>query len=118
MIADAMAKFTTGEMLARLAASDIPSGPVYTVDQTFADPQVQALDMIQELSSSSMGDFRLLGQAFRLSRTPTGNWTGIPEYGENTNEVLAEFGFSQDEIEHLKSTGVVADHDVDAVSTN
>lgn len=118
MIADAMAKFTTGEMLARLAASDIPSGPVYTVDQTFADPQVQALDMIQELSSSSMGDFRLLGQAFRLSRTPTGNWTGIPEYGENTNEVLAEFGFSQDEIEHLKSTGVVADHDVDAVSKN
>lgn len=118
MIADAMAKFTTGEMLARLAASDIPSGPVYTVDQTFADPQVQALDMIQELSSSSMGDFRLLGQAFRLSRTPTGNWTGIPEYGENTNEVLAEFGFSHDEIEHLKSTGVVADHDVDAVSTN
>jgi len=118
MIADAMAKFTTGEMLARLAASDIPSGPVYTVDQTFADPQVQALDMIQELSSSSMGDFRLLGQAFRLSRTPTGNWTGIPEYGENTNEVLAEFGFSHDEIEHLKSTGVVADHDVDAVSKN
>ncbi len=114
MIADAMARFTTKEMLARLAASDIPSGPVYTIDQTFADPQMQALDMVQELSSPSMGDFKLLSQAFRLSRTPTTNWTGIPEYGENTDEVLAEFGFSGDEIERLKSDGVVADHDAGA----
>ncbi len=118
MIADAMARFTTREMLARLAASDIPSGPVYTMDQTFADPQVQALDMVQALSSPSMGDFRLLNQAFRLSRTPTTNWTGIPEYGENTDEVLAEFGFSSDEIEKLKAAGVVADHDAGAVEAS
>jgi crotonobetainyl-CoA:carnitine CoA-transferase CaiB-like acyl-CoA transferase len=118
MIADAMAKFTTEEMLARLAASDIPSGPVYTIDQTFADPQMQALDMVQELSSPSMGDFKLLSQAFRLSRTPTTNWTGIPEYGENTDEVLAEFGFSSDEIEKLKADGVVADHDAGSVEAS
>jgi crotonobetainyl-CoA:carnitine CoA-transferase CaiB-like acyl-CoA transferase len=118
MIAEAMARFTTREMLARLAASDIPSGPVYTMDQTFADPQVQALDMVQALSSPSMGDFRLLNQAFRLSRTPTTNWTGIPEYGENTDEVLAEFGFSSDEIEKLKAAGVVADHDAGAVEAS
>lgn len=111
MIADAMARFTTEEMLARLAASDIPSGPVYTMDQTFDDPQVKALDIVQELASPSMGEFRLLDQAFRLSRTPTSNWTGIPEYGENTDEVLAEFGFAADEIESLKASGVVADHD-------
>lgn len=118
MIADAMAKFTTEEMLARLAESDIPSGPVYTIDQTFADPQMQALDMVQALSSPSMGDFKLLSQAFRLSRTPTANWTGIPEYGENTDEVLAEFGFSTDEIAKLKADGVVADHDAGAEETS
>jgi formyl-CoA transferase len=106
-----MAKFTTEEMLARLAASDIPSGPVYTIDQTFNDPQIKHLDLVQELSSPSMGDFKLLSQAFRLSRTPTNNWTGIPEYGENTDEVLTEFGFSQAEIEKLKADGVVADQE-------
>jgi crotonobetainyl-CoA:carnitine CoA-transferase CaiB-like acyl-CoA transferase len=111
MISDAMAKFTTEEMLARLAASDIPSGPVYTIDQTFNDPQIKHLDLVQELSSPSMGDFKLLSQAFRLSRTPTNNWTGIPEYGENTDEVLTEFGFSQAEIEKLKADGVVADQE-------
>lgn len=108
MISEAMARFTTEEMLKRLAESDIPSGPVFTMDQTFADPQVKHLDLAQELSSSSMGDFKLLTQAFRLSRTPTENWTAIPEYGENTEEVLAEFGFSAEEIAALESDGVVA----------
>jgi crotonobetainyl-CoA:carnitine CoA-transferase CaiB-like acyl-CoA transferase len=108
MIAEAMAKFTTEEMLDRLAASDIPSGPVFTIDQTFDDPQVQHLDLAQDLNSPSMGDFKLLTQAFRLSRTPTKNWTAIPEYGENTEEVLAEFGFSAEEIAALQRDGVVS----------
>lgn len=114
MISDAMAKFTTEDILNRFSASDIPSGPVFTIDQTFADPQMQALNPVQELSSPSMGDFKLLSQAFRLNRTPTSNWTGIPEYGENTDEVLSEFGFSGEEIEQLKTAGVVADHDAGA----
>jgi crotonobetainyl-CoA:carnitine CoA-transferase CaiB-like acyl-CoA transferase len=109
MISDAMARFTTAEMLARLEAGDIPSGPVYTIDQTFAHPQMQALGIVQELASPAMGEFKLLGQGFRLSRTPTANWTGIPEYGENTDEVLAEFGFSGAEIAGLRAAGVVGD---------
>jgi formyl-CoA transferase len=55
-----------------------------------------------------MGDFKLLTQAFRLSRTPTTNWTAVPEYGENTEEVLAEFGFSAGEIAELEKDGVIA----------
>ncbi len=108
MIAEAMARFTTEEMLERLAASDIPSGPVFTMDQTFADPQVEHLGLVQELSSPAMGDFKLLTQAIRLNRTPTADWTAIPEYGENTEEVLSEFGFSADEIAALERDGVVA----------
>jgi crotonobetainyl-CoA:carnitine CoA-transferase CaiB-like acyl-CoA transferase len=113
MIAEAMAKFTTEEMLKRFAAADIPSGPVFTIDETFADPQVQHMNLAQELSSESMGDFKLLSQAFRLSRTPTENWTGIPEYGENTEEVLAEFGYSAEEIEALKSAEVVTTREIE-----
>jgi formyl-CoA transferase len=107
MIAEAMVKFTTEEMLKRFAASDIPSGPVFTIDQAFDDPQVRHMALAKELSSESMGDFKLLGQAFRLSRTPTENWSAIPEYGENTEEILAEFGFSGDEIAALISASVV-----------
>ncbi len=107
MIAEAMAKFTTEEMLKRFAVSDIPSGPVLAIDQAFDDPQVRHMGLAKELSSESMGDFKLLSQAFRLSRTPTENWSAIPEYGENTEEILAEFGFSGDEIAALISASVV-----------
>ncbi len=107
MIAEAMAKFSTEEMLERFAKFDIPSGPVYTLDQTFDDPQVKHLGLAQELHSEPMGDFKLLAQAFRLNRTPTKDWTAIPEYGENTEEVLAEFGFSGDEIAALQKSGAV-----------
>lgn len=116
LIADAMAKFTTEEMLRRFEAADIPSGPVYTIDQTFAHPQVQSLGIVQELSSPSIGNFKLLSQGFRLSRTPTANWTGIPEYGENTKEILAEFGFSSEEITKLEETGVVTSREEEAAS--
>jgi len=108
MIADAMVGISTEEILKRFAAADIPSGPVYTIDQTFDDPQVRHLDMAQNLSSESMGDFKLLTQAFRLSRTPTANWTAVPEYGGNTDEILAEFGFSEGEIIDLEKSGVTS----------
>ncbi len=113
MIAGAMAKFTTEEILERFRESDIPSGPVYTIDQTFADPQTVALNPVQDVSSPSMGNFKLLSQAFRLSRTPTGNWSGLPKYGENTREVLADFGFAADKVDQLIASGVVAEQGPD-----
>jgi formyl-CoA transferase len=107
MIAESMAGFTTEEILKRFAASDIPSGPVYDLEQAFDDPQLRHLDLAQDLESDSLGAFKLLSQAFRLSRTPTNDWTASPEYGENTEEVLAEFGFSGEEIKELEKAGVI-----------
>ena len=64
-------------MLKRLAEYDCPSGPVYTIDQTFADPQVQHLKLAQKVASRAGGDFEILRQPFALSRTPTDGWTAL-----------------------------------------
>ena len=111
MIAERMATYTTEAMLARLAKYDLPSGPVYSIDQTFADPQVQHLKLAQKVTSPVDGDFEILRQPFTLSRTPTKNWTALAEYGANTEEVLTEFGFSEDEISALRTAEVVAGRD-------
>ena len=108
MIAARMKTYTTADMLQRLADYDCPSGPVYTIDQTFADPQVRQLKLAQKVASQTGDDFEILRQPFALSRTPTDSWTELSAYGADTEEVLTEFGFSAAELADLKDAGVVA----------
>ena len=108
MIADRMKTYTTEDMLARLAEHDCPAGPVYSIDQTFADPQVQHLKLAKKVASQTGDDFEILRQPFDLSRTPTDGWTALSPYGGDTEEIMAEFGFSDSQLAALKQAGVVA----------
>ncbi|MEE8334190.1 MAG: CoA transferase, partial [Alphaproteobacteria bacterium] len=100
--------YSTEEMLQRLAEYDLPSGPIFTIDQTFSDPQVRHMKLAQKVETPTDGDFNILRQPFALSRTPTDGWTALSEYGGDTDQVLAEFGFSDSELTELKNAGVVA----------
>ena len=94
LVADA----STGEIIEKLNAAGIPCGPVYTMDQTFADPQVKHLKVSQEVASAALGSVNLLAQPMVLSRTPSKLAAAAPEYGEHTDEVLRELGYSATEI--------------------
>ena len=80
----------------------VPSGPIYSIDQAFADPQVSELGIVQKV-----GDVPYLGQPVTLSRTPSHVVSHPPDLGEHTAEVLREFGFSAAEIEQLSNQGIV-----------
>ncbi len=101
------AALTTSEVVAKLNQAGIPCGPIYTIDQTFADPQVRHLGMAQHVDSPALGSIKLVGQPFTLSRTPSRLASSAPEYGEHTEQILAEFGYSSGEIERLRRGGVV-----------
>ena len=88
-------------------AASVPCGPIYSIDQMFADPQVQHLDIAQVVPNPEGRHIRLVGQPFTLSRTPSKMTARPPEFGEQTDEVLAEFGFSADEINSLRRNKVV-----------
>ena len=88
-------------------AAGVPCGPIYSIDQMFADPQVQHLGMAQDVPNPEGRHIRLVGQPFTLSRTPSKMAARPPELGEQTDEVLAEFGFSADEINSLRQNKVV-----------
>ena len=85
----------------------MPCGPIYSIDQMFGDDQVKHLGIAQDVPNAENRHIRLVGQPFTLSRTPSKMVAAPPEFGEQTNEVLAEFGFSANEIAGLKEAKVV-----------
>jgi crotonobetainyl-CoA:carnitine CoA-transferase CaiB-like acyl-CoA transferase len=88
-------------------AAGVPCGPIYSIDQMFADAQVEHLGIAQDVPNAEGRHIRLVGQPFTLSRTPTRMAARPPEFGEQTDEVLAEFGFTSEEISSLRQAKVV-----------
>ena len=85
----------------------VPAGEINSIDQVFADPQVQHLKMSEDVHSEAIGDFNLVAQAVKLSRTPGTIAVAPPERGEHTDEVLQELGFSPDHIAEMRERNVV-----------
>ena len=85
----------------------VPCGPIYSIDEVFEDKQVEHLGLAQNVPNAENRPIRLVAQPFSLSRTPSKLVAPPPDLGEQTDEVLAEFGFSQEEIAALKRDEVV-----------
>jgi formyl-CoA transferase len=107
LIGEITAATTSDALIERLNAAGIPCGPTYTIDQTFADPQVRHLGIAQAVQSSALGAIDLVGQPFTLSRTPSRLVTGAPEYGEHTDEILLEIGYSRQDVAQFRQSGAV-----------
>jgi formyl-CoA transferase len=71
----------------------------------FEDPQVKHIGVATDMRTPDRGILQVVRQPVSLSRTPSKVVMHTPERGEHTDEVLAEFGFSADEIEELKKAG-------------
>ncbi len=98
---------TTAEWVEHLNAAGVPSGPVYSLDQTFADPQVAHLGMAAPVDHPSRGRIELVGQPVRFHRTPWQLRSASPEMGEHTDAILAGLGYSESDIAGLRDRAVV-----------
>jgi crotonobetainyl-CoA:carnitine CoA-transferase CaiB-like acyl-CoA transferase len=103
-----LADRTSAEWVEILNAAGVPSGPIYTVDKVFADPQVEHLGIVQEIETGDdRGTLRVVGQPVTLGRTPSHLDTAPPDCGQHTDEVLHEFGFTDREIAELRENKVI-----------
>jgi formyl-CoA transferase len=98
---------TSAEWVEFFNEAGIPCGPIYTIDQTFADPQVKHLGIAQTVESPKLGPLALIGQPVHLSRTPSALASPPPDRGQHNSDVLSSLGYSAKEIEELKTQGIV-----------
>ncbi len=98
---------SSDEWVAILNEAGVPSGPIYTIDQVFADPQVQHLGIAQGVENAVLGPQRVIGQAVDLSRTPSAIRMATPELGEHTDEILGALGYAPEEISGLRDSGAI-----------
>lgn len=104
LIGARLATRTTAEWVAEFDAAGVPAGPVSSLDETFADPQVQHLGVAQPVPGR---EGRILRNAISLSGYPNEIRSASPAAGEHTDEVLAELGLAADEVARLREQGVV-----------
>lgn len=97
-------KRTTDEWIDILNNAGVPCGPIYSIDQVFADEQVKHLEIAKAVPGAK---HQLVAQPFTLSRTPSRMAARPPLVSEHTDNVLTEFGFSGDEIAALKENKVI-----------
>jgi crotonobetainyl-CoA:carnitine CoA-transferase CaiB-like acyl-CoA transferase len=103
----ALKEKSSAEWVGILNKAGVPCGPIYTVDQVFADPQVQHLEAASEVQHPRLGRFRILSQAVKLSRTAARVLTATPEIGEHTDEILRELDYSDADIRRMREKGIV-----------
>ncbi len=100
------ATLDSGEVLERLAAVSVPSGPIYSVEDMMRDPQFNDRGMFETVQVD--GDpLKIPALVPRLEDTPGETlWPG-PALGEHNEEILGELGLSHADIERLTADGVI-----------
>jgi crotonobetainyl-CoA:carnitine CoA-transferase CaiB-like acyl-CoA transferase len=99
---------TTAEWTERLIRAGVPCGPIHSIDQVFADPQVQQMGMAWPMSHPELGDIALVRTPFRLSsHAECGPPRAAPHQGDQTDSILHELGMSQARIAELRAACVV-----------
>ncbi len=108
IIEDWLASMGRDEAVDKLNAGGVPTGPVNTAEDVFADPQVEARGMLMPVTDPEVGTFRFARTPPHLSAAPTLPAEPAPNMGQHTRKILEEvLNYSPDQIDDLVAKGVV-----------
>jgi crotonobetainyl-CoA:carnitine CoA-transferase CaiB-like acyl-CoA transferase len=107
LVAERLRTRTTGEWVEVLNAAGVPCGPVHRMDEVFADPQVEHLEMTAAVDHPALGRLPLVRNAVRMTGSAPTVRTASPEVGDDTGAVLRELGYAPADIDELRASGAV-----------
>ena len=107
VISERFASDTTESWVAKLDAAGAPAAQVNIPEEMIDDPQVRAIELMVDLEHRLTGPETMVGPPFRMSATPPVAQGAAPPLDGDTDDVLREYGFTDDEIASLRSAGAV-----------
>ncbi|MCE9639104.1 MAG: CoA transferase, partial [Betaproteobacteria bacterium] len=99
----------TAHWVTKLDAAAVPGGPVYTYEQTLADPHVVSRNMVTEIDHPRIGRMKNMGSPVKTSVPLTKPRTAAPWLGQHSDSVLKTLGYKDAEIEAMHAQGVIYD---------
>jgi crotonobetainyl-CoA:carnitine CoA-transferase CaiB-like acyl-CoA transferase len=97
----------SGEWIEVLNDAGVPCGPIYSIDEVFADPQVEHLRMALPVEHPELGPLKLVAQPYTISGCPRELRTATPRLGEHTEAILQQLGYDEGEIALLREKGAI-----------
>jgi crotonobetainyl-CoA:carnitine CoA-transferase CaiB-like acyl-CoA transferase len=107
LIEQALARKTAAEWTQVLGEAGVPAGPVNSIPEALANPQVAARDMLVSLEHPVAGPITALGSPLKLSANPPSIHRAPPTLGQHTDEILGELGYSAAQIATLREQNVI-----------
>src|SRR5438093_2251973 len=98
---------TSAEGIKHFNNAGVPCGPIYKINESFADPQVQHLAMAQEVHSPALGDLTILGHPVSHGEKRNPLRHAAPELGADNEEILTSIGYTKEQIADLAQRGVI-----------
>lgn len=107
MIATALRAKTSREWFEMMVEAGLPCGPVYSIKDTFADPQVETLRIKRSVTHPRLGDIDLIAQPCEMTGFDRNIRSATPDLGEHNDEVLLSLGYDAEAIAEMKAKRVI-----------
>jgi crotonobetainyl-CoA:carnitine CoA-transferase CaiB-like acyl-CoA transferase len=98
---------TSADWIKVLNDAGVPCGPIYRVDEAFADPQVEHLRMAQPVHSPALGDLTILGHPVSHGANRMPIQSSAPELGQDNEQILTSIGYTKEQIADLAKRGII-----------
>lgn len=106
-IEEVLSSHPSSYWLELLDAGGVPSGPIYSYDQTLNDEHILSRDMILDYEHPVAGAMKTLGFPAKFSKTPGQFRNAAPLLGQHNKEILTDLGYTEDEVQTLMSDKVM-----------
>jgi formyl-CoA transferase len=107
VLSERLATRPTAAWVEAFNQAGVPCGPVYKMDEVFADPQVRHLGMTESVEHPALGRLDIIRNAVRMTDTPPTVRAPSPGLGDHTSDVLGELGYTPAEIARLRADGMI-----------